>query len=474
LAELKLQSLCAKAGALSHKTEEDERGWDVLVEFPFKPFDGPADMRPSPPVAYVQVKSTTTRRSSVQIKLSNALHAAQSSQPWFMVLFVSMPNTRTRIYAVHFWDALIRDALKEGRHAQLEKKPLNKTRFAIRFAAEDDRSDDLIQWMQQEIDRVKPDYAQVKTEISRSAGFEEGFGKVAMKIEAKSEDELTRAFLGLGEGLRVTSFTFTPSRFGIPSAEPEAIKDEGGIVHITPEPSGTAELRFRTSASPEMVVLKADVYRGPPSTPFEKQTLRFSAPCAEIVVKQQDLSVSTAEINITGKHSLETFEKFSTLKVWFQDGAIELQIWTHAGRVALGTLRSHGPRQPEWKDVAAAFKLLRSICSPADQERIQIELKDLYSASGLKTFVDISNAPTVRVEFERAESQPHLHELALLVQHELAGVRGVRLGRATDPAGYLVGGRQAPASDCWCRSVFGQVCSLRHKRGQLRALRARF
>jgi hypothetical protein len=406
LAELKLQSLCAKAGALSHKTEEDERGWDVLVEFPFRPFDGPADMRPSPPVAYVQVKSTTTRRSLVQIKLSNALHAAQSSQPWFVVLFVSRPNERTRIYAVHFWDALIREALKEGRRAEVEKRQLNKARLTIRFSPEDERTDDLIRWMQGEIDRVKPEYAQVKSELSRSAGFEDSFGKAVMKIEAKNEDELTRAFLGLGEGLRVTSFAFTPSRFGIPSREPEIIKEESGIVHINPEPSGTAELRFRTSASAEMVVFKANVYCGPPGAPFEKQSFRFSAPCAEIVVNQADLSVSTAEINITGKHSLETFEKFSTLKAWFQDGPIELQIWTHAGRVTMGTLRSNGPRQSEWKDVAAAFKLLRSICSPADQEQIQIELKDLYSAAGLKTFVDISSAPTVWIEFEPAEGQP--------------------------------------------------------------------
>jgi hypothetical protein len=35
-----------KAGALCHKVEEDESGWDFLIEFPAKPFAGPADMQP--------------------------------------------------------------------------------------------------------------------------------------------------------------------------------------------------------------------------------------------------------------------------------------------------------------------------------------------------------------------------------------------------------------------------------------------
>lgn len=44
-AELKLQSLCAEAGALCHGVDEDESGWDCLIEFPEKDFPGPADAR---------------------------------------------------------------------------------------------------------------------------------------------------------------------------------------------------------------------------------------------------------------------------------------------------------------------------------------------------------------------------------------------------------------------------------------------
>jgi hypothetical protein len=405
LAELNLQTVCAEAGALSHKTEEDERGWDFLIEFPFKPFNGPADMRPSPSVAYVQVKSTTTSSSSCRIKLSNALLAAQSSQPWFLVLFVSRPNKPTKIYAVHFWEALIREALKEGRRAEVENRPLNQTKFKVQFSQKDDKTNNLIQWMQMEIEQVKPDYNQAKSKISKSAGFEESTGTVLMTIEAKNKHELAWNFLGLGEGLRVSRLNFTPSRFGIASSKPDHVAKDG-IVHITPEPFGIAELRFRTSANSEVINLPATIYAAPPNIGFNGQCFRFSAPCAEIVVNQTDPSACTAEIDLSGEQTLETLEQFSTLKCWLQDGPIELQIWSDAGRVSMGTLRSSIPPEAQWSDMARAFKLLRSIASPADQQKIRIELKALFVASGLKTFLDISNAGAVRIEFEPTEGLP--------------------------------------------------------------------
>ena len=52
-AETELQRLCAKAGALCHAVDEDESGWDRLIEFPEKEFPGPADTRPPRAVAYV-------------------------------------------------------------------------------------------------------------------------------------------------------------------------------------------------------------------------------------------------------------------------------------------------------------------------------------------------------------------------------------------------------------------------------------
>lgn len=105
-----------------------ESGWDRLVEFPEKVFAGPADTHPPRSVAYVQVKSVHKRSPpTCRVKLSNALRAAQSPQPWFVVLVTApTPKYPPRIYAVHFWEELIRRTLESVRRAENEKHPLHK------------------------------------------------------------------------------------------------------------------------------------------------------------------------------------------------------------------------------------------------------------------------------------------------------------------------------------------------------------
>src|SRR4051794_2524556 len=106
-AETELQRLCAKAGALCHAVDEDESGWDRLIEFPEKDFPGPADTRPPRLVAYGQVKSVEKGSLTCRVKLSNALRAAQSPQPWFIVLVTGETHRHpSRVFAVHVWDDL--------------------------------------------------------------------------------------------------------------------------------------------------------------------------------------------------------------------------------------------------------------------------------------------------------------------------------------------------------------------------------
>lgn len=62
-AETNFATLCAAAGALCHESQEDENGWDCLVEFPVAGATGPA---------FVQVKSSRNSRPSCSVKLSNA------------------------------------------------------------------------------------------------------------------------------------------------------------------------------------------------------------------------------------------------------------------------------------------------------------------------------------------------------------------------------------------------------------------
>jgi hypothetical protein len=233
-AETELQRLCAKAGALCHSVDEDESGWDRLVEFPEKELLGPADTRPPRAVAYVQVKSVEKGALTCRVKLTNALRAAQSPQPWFIMLVTGeMREQPSRIYAVHVWEELIRRTLKAVRRAHNEGRSLNKSSLTIRFSQGDEKGDGLVQWMQDAIDAVSPDYEAAKRAINRTAGYEDGYGDAALTIEADNEEEILKNLLGLGKGLRINKFTFTQSRFGIQSPQPQ-FDFSSGVAHITP------------------------------------------------------------------------------------------------------------------------------------------------------------------------------------------------------------------------------------------------
>lgn len=58
-AEHHFAALCARAGAVSNASVEDECGWDFFVQFPARRTPGrPVDMQLPGPEALVQVKST--------------------------------------------------------------------------------------------------------------------------------------------------------------------------------------------------------------------------------------------------------------------------------------------------------------------------------------------------------------------------------------------------------------------------------
>ena len=115
-AETSFASLCALGGALCHESQEDENGWDYHVELPEDESIGPADTAPPGKHAYIQVKSTRNARLSCSVKLSNALKAARSRDPWFVVLMVDAAP-QPKIYAVHIWTETMKDWLKAGCHS---------------------------------------------------------------------------------------------------------------------------------------------------------------------------------------------------------------------------------------------------------------------------------------------------------------------------------------------------------------------
>jgi hypothetical protein len=213
-AETSFASLCAKEGALCNESQEDENGWDYLAEFPGASWPGSADTQPPSHRAFVQVKSTRNRRLSCSIKLSNALKAAQSRDPWFIVLIIATEGG-PKLYAVHVWEQLIEKMLTAVRQASIDKVPLHKRRMAVDFETSDLRADDdVVGWMSAVIGAVKPDYTDAKKRIYETIGYANGVaGSGKLTFAADNMDEIFDEFLGMGKGLPVSRFTYTPARF---------------------------------------------------------------------------------------------------------------------------------------------------------------------------------------------------------------------------------------------------------------------
>lgn len=185
--EDKFSEFCSRAGVTRNKSSQDRTGWDYIVEFPPNAAgDTPADLRPIETTAQVQVKSKRKGRPTVSLKLSNALRFAKNPLPCFVVLFQAANGGEpVRVFAKHFWEAEIGQALKRAReaHAQ-DRDDLHNLTMTLSFGEEDDHSVDLIVWMRAVIASHGDRYLDTKRGFGLSIGFEEApiHGNISFNI----------------------------------------------------------------------------------------------------------------------------------------------------------------------------------------------------------------------------------------------------------------------------------------------------
>jgi hypothetical protein len=107
-AEKAFSKLCSDNGVTCNGSDEDDHGWDHVVEFPNIALPGvSADMQRPTPAVFVQTKSHSAKGLKVTMKLSNAVKLALSPNPAFVVLRTSSDSEvegESVWYAVHFWD----------------------------------------------------------------------------------------------------------------------------------------------------------------------------------------------------------------------------------------------------------------------------------------------------------------------------------------------------------------------------------
>ena len=97
--------------------------------------------------------------------------------------------------------------------AENKKVPLHKPEFTISFKPDDEIGAELVPWMCRVIDSAGLNYEQEKKTLFESVGYETGWGTGKVTFSGTSWDDLLGNFLGVGDGLAVKDFSFTPSSF---------------------------------------------------------------------------------------------------------------------------------------------------------------------------------------------------------------------------------------------------------------------
>lgn len=395
-----------------HKAEEDVNGWDYVVELPNAPHPGPADSQPPHDRAFVQVKSVTGTKTSIKVRLSNLRKSAQDHNPWFIVL-IKKVDGKPVLYIRHFWKELIERSLISIRTAETEGAALNKRTMAVSFGPNDLMQGDLVSWMQQRILEVD-NYLLEKRRLYQKLGYESGYGQAQMLFAGHTQEEIFTEFLGLGSGLRVSKFDYVPKRFAIPDYS-RRISENEGTVHITPQPQGTCEVRFRSSPAERPFKLTGTLYAVPivPDGP-----VRVSAPPVELLFQSNKVDLNMS-IKLGEKMPLDHWHTYSKLKVLSLKGPLHVELWRENRKIDASILIDQATGgHMDWDAIYSLSKAIKAIADDRQISQLSFSLPDINEHINDLGYLFQGVAPSLR--FECDAEAPLEHRVTSLVYYSVA------------------------------------------------------
>ena len=356
--ERRFATLCADYGAVCNKPEEDESGWDAIVDLPARPVPGlPADLQSATPALLVQVKSHEKPVLRIQLKLSNALKFARADAPCFVVLMILPSDSDVpRFYAVHFWEVLIARTLQRAReasHAAIAEEQLNKHTLTITFGPEDEHSDDLLAWMDTTVRTVGRDYAGAKRLLRETVGYgPDQFGGSVTIGPLESVEQLIDHQLGLGANIPISGFRFHNRRFGIDFQMP---MPEGDIhsARLLANPADRCRIRLRGPDGTEAVIHGDVIVPSVGNLPDEHFKTRFRSPVLDIVWAWSGSSAITGNIDTAALLDPSTLEAMARIAGWGGQGPVDVQVYARDQRIMAALANIAGTEdQANWSYLA--------------------------------------------------------------------------------------------------------------------------
>jgi len=405
---------------LCHRVDEDEGGWDFVVELPHGVYDGPAESQPPRQRAFVQVKSIEGTKTSVPITLSNLRKSAQDPNPWFIVL-IKKRHGEPVLYIKHFWKDLISRSLEAIRTADVKGAKLNKSSMSISFADGDINSGDLIKWMQDCID-AQDDYLVEKRRLYSEVGHEKGYGKAQFLFADHTDDEIFNEFLGLGSGLKMSSFEYVPERFSIPDYS-RKISEVDGTVYITPQPQGMCEVRFRSSPRDGAFSMTGTMY----AVPFAPEALiRVSAPPVELLFRPRRVTMDMV-MRFGEPLPLDHWHAYSRLKLWSMKGPLQVEIWRDNRKIDASILIDRQTGQNlDWGKLYSLSEAIRTIANDRNVHDLAFSLADINAHIGDLGYLFQGCGPSVR--FQCDATMPLEPGVTSFLHYSLAELAGWTFG----------------------------------------------
>ncbi|MDN4982256.1 hypothetical protein QY049_03320 [Bradyrhizobium sp. WYCCWR 13022] len=425
-AENLFATLCSAGGAKAHKAQEDENGWDYFVELPIGSHLGPLDTQPAEPTAFVQVKSKTTRGLSIEIKLSNALKAAASALPFFIVLVVIPKGATThKVYAKHVWTEMITSALREGRLAERDGTAPNKKRIPVKFSPNDEVTGGIVSWMVAQISMIEGDYQSKKAKLYHEIGHDTSLGSLTFQ---GTMPEIYRAFLGIGNGLPVKNFSYSPLRFGISSPKSD-IKGASGTVYIEPKPISDCEIKLQGSADTPAIAVAAKLYYYNPTDRTADGSFRASTGAIELLHGPEGVSGFSYNLDPTALLSIKALHDYVLFNCWrYRSARISAEVIHESGmRLFRGTISEPAGPRGDWDDILKIADTLKTIVGSS---KFEISLAEFQNRINDLNFVhQMITASTMHYEAKISDAPPAIDFLAYYCHLQLGDYHLVSIMR---------------------------------------------
>lgn len=374
LGQTEFENLCNNyPGAIANKATNDRRGWDYFVEFAYPSHKLPLDMKPSPPVAVVQVKATESE-PVVRVKLSNVMRFASRLDPCFYILFVYEPNSRKpkAVYVRHVWDDLIEHAILRSRELEAdERTDHHNATVTVRFNDEHRINDaDVISVLHRIASEKGTEYAKEKAKQLYFSGVGKGgFGQFGLRFpEGVTEDDLIDLSLGLRESVPCDGTVAYSERFGIRLRAP--MLDVGpGHLSVDTSSSTNATIVFLGLPNGDIACPVGVLAPQFPLSDESKRRIRVRGAFLDLVLKLHDLEASNTSLALVAdrRASLDELEQYLRLICEATGKETVFQLWIDAKPALWGNLRL--PADPEgvrgWQSILLFVQFLQQYMPPA-------------------------------------------------------------------------------------------------------------